>query len=372
MLLRHFQLREQPFGVTPDPRFLFSSATHREALAALVYGIESGLGFVVLTANPGMGKTTILFEALRRIHERAKTVFLFQTITSPAELVRALLMDLGIDNARGSLVELQSQLNQVLVSLNASGKRLVLFIDEAQTLDDSVLEAVRMLSNFETGSAKLMQIVLSGQLQLAERLAGPGLLQLRQRISIFAHLKPLSVTEIAGYVQHRLKTAGWESDRPLFTPQALALITEQSFGIPRNINNLCFNALSLACAMQTASIDIDIIREVVADLDIRSIVAPPAAEPASAPAATGQATAIPIEPAGAAQPASTGPRPVTQSAVGSQIRRDRITVVEAETAGGLPGPISQSQLQPAAEKRTPRGLAAALAGSVDDLCSQWG
>lgn len=274
MFLRHFNLREQPFGVTPDPRFLFASGTHREALAALIYGLESSLGFVALTANPGMGKTTLLFEVLRRMNETAKTVFLFQTIASPADLFRALLIDLGVENPQGTLVDHQTQLNQILVKQSATGKRLIIFLDEAQNLSDSVLEAVRMLSNFETGHKKLMQIVLSGQLQFAERLAEHQLMQLRQRISIFAYLKPLSVLETAEYIQHRMKTAGWDSKHPIFTAAAMAMIAEQSQGIPRNINNLCFNSLTLACAMQKASVDLDAVREVVADLDIRSVIAP--------------------------------------------------------------------------------------------------
>lgn len=274
MVLRHFNLREQPFGVTPDPRYLYASATHREALASLLYGVESGLGFVTLTANPGMGKTTLLFEALRRIQETAKTVFLFQTIATPLDLVRALLIDLGVKDTQGTLVELQTQLNEVLVSQSATGKRLIVVIDEAQNLDESVLEAVRMLSNFETARQKLMQIILAGQLQLAEKLAQPRLLQLRQRISIFAHLEPLSVTETTAYIQHRLGVAGHNSDEAIFTPSALTLIARESQGIPRNINNICFNSLTLGCALKRKTIDVETVREVLADLDIDSAISP--------------------------------------------------------------------------------------------------
>jgi type II secretory pathway predicted ATPase ExeA len=269
MVLRHFKLREQPFGVTPDPRYLYASATHREALSSLLYGVESGLGFVTLIANPGMGKTTLLFEALRRMQETTRNVFLFQTISTPIDLVRALLIDLGVKDTQGTLVELQTQLNDVLVRQSASGKRLVLVIDEAQNLDDSVLEAVRMLSNFETARQKLMQIVLAGQLQLAEKLAQPKLLQLRQRISIFAHLKPLSASDTAAYIQHRLRVAGYSSDEPLFTSSAITLIARQSAGIPRNINNICFNALTLGCALQRKTIDSEMIQEVLVDLDFQ-------------------------------------------------------------------------------------------------------
>jgi general secretion pathway protein A len=274
MVLRHFNLREQPFGVTPDPRFLYASSTHREALASLLYGVESGLGFVTITANPGMGKTTLLFEALRRLQDTARTVFLFQTIATPLDLVRALLIDLGARNTDGTLVELQTQLNEILVSQSATGKRLVVVIDEAQNLDESVLEAVRMLSNFETARQKLMHIILSGQLQFADKLTQPQMLQLRQRISIFARLEPLSAVDTSNYIQHRLRVAGNYSDEPIFSSSALALIARESQGIPRNINNICFNALTLGCALRRKIIDEEIIREVLVDLHFGSTEMP--------------------------------------------------------------------------------------------------
>ncbi len=280
MLLRHFNLREQPFGVTPDPSYLFDTLTHREALAGLLYGIQSGLGFIALTAKPGMGKTTILFEALTRLGKTARTVFLFQTISSATELIRAVLIDLGDKNPQGTLVDMEMRLNEILVKQRESGQRLVIVLDEAQNLDYSVLEAVRMLSNFETARHKLLQVILCGQLQLADRLAEPGLLQLRQRISIFATLKPLTTFETANYIEHRLKVAGYENSNPLFTPEAVSLIAHHSGGIPRNINNLCFNALSLSCALRENVIDADAVREVIGDLDLRRKTLP---EPITVP-----------------------------------------------------------------------------------------
>ena len=185
MLLR-YDLREQPFGVTPDPRYLYASSTHREALASILYGIDSGLGFIALTAKPGMGKTTLLFEVLQRIEAKAKTVFLFQTISDPEDLSRAILMDLGVTDIAATHIERQAQLNEALVAHSATGKRLVLAIDEAQRLDEPVLEAVRVLSNFETSRQKLIQIVLSVRPELAEKLALPQLLQLRKDQSRFS------------------------------------------------------------------------------------------------------------------------------------------------------------------------------------------
>jgi general secretion pathway protein A len=268
MVLDHFNLREQPFGVTPDPRYLYPTVTHREALACLLYGIESGAGFVTLTATPGMGKTTLLFEVLRRIHETTRPVFVFQTISTPVELVRAVLADLGMKEMQDTLPELQEQLNDVLMALHKEGKRLVVVIDEAQNLNEGVLEAVRMLSNFETPSHKLMQIVLSGQPQLADTLALPAMLQLRQRISMFGVLKPLSAQDTKAYVEHRLRVSGGDATEPIFTNGALRMIAQYSEGIPRNINNICFNALSLGCALRSKKITPEMISEVLGDLGL--------------------------------------------------------------------------------------------------------
>lgn len=271
MVLEYYNLREQPFGVTPDPQYLYYSATHREALASLLYGLEAGRGFVALIAKPGMGKTTLLFQALNQLKDRTRAVFVFQTICTPIELLRAVLADLGVHDTQGNLIELQAKLNEVITEQSRLGKRLVIVIDEAQNLDDSVLEMVRMLSNFETSREKLIQIVLCGQPQLADRLSSPGLVQLRQRISIFGRLKPFSSEETTRYVDHRIRMTGYSAETPLFTRDALALIAQCSEGIPRNINNLCFNALSLGRALRRRPIDCDIVREVVADLNLEPL-----------------------------------------------------------------------------------------------------
>jgi general secretion pathway protein A len=268
MVLDYYKLQDQPFGVTPDSRYLFLSASHQEALASLLYGIEAGRGFIALIARPGMGKTTLLFHALNQLRSRATTIFLFQTISTPADLLRAILSDLGVREMPGSLAQMQLRLNELLIEQARLGKRVVVVIDEAQNLDDSVLEVVRMLSNFETSREKLIQIILSGQPQLAEKIASPELVQLRQRISMFARLDPFTPEATELYIQHRLRAAGYELETPLFTREALALIFQYSEGIPRNINNLCFNSLSLGCALKQKAIGDDVLREVVADLDL--------------------------------------------------------------------------------------------------------
>ena len=279
MVLEFYKLEELPFSNAPDPRYLYASETHREALGSLLYGIRSGCGFVAMIAKPGMGKTTLLFQALGQLRDKATTVFLFQTMCTPHEFLRAILVDLGVQHTEGTLFELQVKFNDFLVEQARSGKPVILVIDEAQNLDDSVLEVVRMLSNFQISTGQFLQIVLSGQPQLAEKLATPGLVQLRQRIPVVARLKPFTAQETALYIEHRLQTAGYRQNGALFTREAVELIAGCSEGIPRNINNLCFNALSLGCALKRKVIDSDIVREVIVDLDIKPLQEIPAALP---------------------------------------------------------------------------------------------
>lgn len=271
MVLEFYNLQEQPFGSTPDPRYLFASETHREALASLLYGIKTRRGFVALIARPGMGKTTLLFRSLNKLKGEAKTVFLFQSISSPLEFLRTLLADLGVNDAKGGLDELQATLTQILTEHSQRGEQLIVVVDEAQNLDNTVLELVRMLSNFETSKEKLMQIVLAGQPQLATKLASPELLQLRQRISIVANLQPFNEEETAKYVQHRLQVAGYNGREPLFSAGAMKLIAEYSQGIPRNINTLCFNAMSIGAVLKMRVIQAEVVREVIGDLDLNPL-----------------------------------------------------------------------------------------------------
>jgi type II secretory pathway predicted ATPase ExeA/HSP20 family molecular chaperone IbpA len=260
MFLDFYGLREQPFGVTPDPAYLYLSRTHREALAALLYGIKADRGFMALIAEPGMGKTTLLYRLMEELRDSARTVFLFQTQCDSREFFRYLLIELGIDTTGMDLVSMHKKLNEVLFSEMLAARRFVVVVDEAQDLEGSVLETIRLLSDFETTHAKLLEIVLSGQPQLAEKLAQRGLSQLRQRIAILSHLEPLSARETACYIEHRLKVAGY-SGGLLFAPGAVALIAEQSQGIPREINNICFNALSLGQARRHKTITGEIVQE---------------------------------------------------------------------------------------------------------------
>jgi general secretion pathway protein A len=270
MYEKYFGLREQPFGVTPDPRFLYLSAAHREALASLYYGIEANRGFLGLIAKPGMGKTTILFHLLEKFRSSARTAFLFQTQCTSREFMRFLLAELGYESDGHDFVRMHEEFNRRLLQEARAGNRFIVVIDEAQNLEPSVLETVRLLSDFETPRAKLMHIILAGQPELADKLASPGLSQLRQRVSIVHGLEPLSAGEIKNYIEHRLRIAGYEGE-PLFSPDVYEDIARFTEGIPRNINNFCFNALSLTCAMQKKVVDSAAVREVIADLDISKL-----------------------------------------------------------------------------------------------------
>jgi general secretion pathway protein A len=267
MFLSYYGLREQPFGVTPDPRFLYLSPAHREALASMVYGIEAGRGFIGLIAPPGMGKTTLLFHLLEKFRSSARTAFLFQTQCNSREFMRFLLAELGYECDDHDFVKMHEEFNKRLLQEARAGNRFIVVIDEAQNLEPSVLETVRLLSDFETPRAKLMQIILAGQPELADKLARPGMIQLRQRVSLMTGLKPLSFEETNKYIQHRLRAVGYQGG-PMFTPDALLRVSDFTSGIPRNINNLCFNCLSLGCALQKKVIDSEIVDEVTSDLDI--------------------------------------------------------------------------------------------------------
>ena len=266
LFLEYYGLIEQPFGVTPDLRFLYLGAKHRQALDVLNYGTELNRGFLTLIAKPGMGKTSLLFHYLEGLRDKARTVFLFQTDGDSTELMRYLLAELGIDGKGMDLPEMRAVLSQVLLGEMEAGRRFVLVIDEAQNLDEKVLESVRLLSNFETPWMKLMQIVLAGQPQLADRLAKPSMAQLRQRVSFAIRIEPFTREEVDLYIDHRLWVAGYKGS-PLFSVGARTLIAERSEGIPRVINNMCFCAMSYAWAMKRKTIDRDTMSEVLSDLD---------------------------------------------------------------------------------------------------------
>jgi general secretion pathway protein A len=283
MFLSYYGLRDQPFGVTPDPRYLYQSAAHREALASLVYGIETELGFTSLIAEPGMGKTTLLYYLLSRYRANARTAFVFETQCNSRELLQHVFAELEIRANTNDQVILRNRFKEFLVMQARARKRVLIIFDEAQNLNYQVLETVRLLSNFETSQAKLLHILLTGQPQLAAKLARPELQQLRQRIAMFTRLAPFTLTDTKAYIEHRLAIAGY-SGPALFTADAYELIAAETRGVPREINRMCFNALSLGCALQKKVLDAQVLREVTLDLEVRSDLRRSAASPTRQPA----------------------------------------------------------------------------------------
>ncbi|HEY2647223.1 MAG TPA: AAA family ATPase [Candidatus Acidoferrales bacterium] len=267
--LDHFGLNEQPFGVTPDLRFLYLGPKHRQALAALNFGTELNRGFLTLIAEPGMGKTSLLLNYLEYLRDKARTVYMFQTPSNSHELMSYILTDLGFDGIGRDLPEMHAILNRILMKEMRSGRQVVLVIDEAQNLTGQVLESVRLLSNFETPWMKLMQIVLAGQHQLAARLAEPSMTQLLQRVSLSIQIEPLTPEEVIAYIDHRLWIAGYKGS-PIFSRCAQKLIAEKSEGIPRKINNLCFCGMSLGWATKQKTVD----REMILDVSTETSLAP--------------------------------------------------------------------------------------------------
>lgn len=262
--LAFYGLRLQPFGVTPDPQFLYLSASHQEALASLLYAIQTRRGFSVLVAEPGMGKTTLLFQLLKDAQKWARTAFLFHPDCNPREFLKSLLDDLGIAAEEQDMAGLHRLLNDALLTELQEGRRFVVAIDEAQNLDVEVLESIRLLSNFETTTSKLMHIILAGQPALEEKLERPELSQLKQRVSTMSYLNPFSSGQTIDYIRHRMLLAGRQGSAP-FTAPALDLIVECSQGIPRKINNLCFLSLSLGFVKREPNISEETVEEAVRD-----------------------------------------------------------------------------------------------------------
>jgi general secretion pathway protein A len=242
MYTAFYGLREKPFSLSPDPRFLFFADSHREALAHLRYGLTQGEGFMAITGEVGTGKTTICRTLLQRLGPDTEVAFLFNPARSATELLQSIAHEFGLEPAGRQRHALNEQLNRFLLDKKREGQRVLLIIDEAQNLDDDVLEEVRLLSNLETESSKLIQIILLGQPELGEKLDSEGLRQLRQRISVRWNLAPLGADETSAYVRHRLKVAAG-AERESFSAGALREIYRSTGGVPRRINLLCDRVL---------------------------------------------------------------------------------------------------------------------------------
>ncbi len=266
MYAHFYHLSENPFNLTPDPKFHYINESTREALAAVLYGIKSRKGFLTLIGEAGTGKTTLLRRIVDEIEGETRVVFVFNPGVSFDELLEYLCMELGIRAEGGGRLQLIEKLNQFLLQQLTEGRNVVVIIDEAQTLDDGVLEELRMLSNLETSKEKILQIVLSGQPELEEKLRRPNLRQLRQRIGVRATLKPMRADEIRAYVETRLRSAGGQKAE-LFTASALLRCWKASQGIPRVINVICDNAMMIAFAEGSDRITASVMNAAIRDLD---------------------------------------------------------------------------------------------------------
>ncbi len=272
-MYNHFYgFQESPFNMTPNPRFFFSSDKHAEALDSLVYAISERKGFVVITGEIGSGKTTVCRTLLNRLDAKTQTALVTNTHLSGKDLLSVILEDLEVDYTSGSKSKLLSRLNTYLIDQLRKDQNVVLIIDEAQNLTPSVLEEVRMLSNLETETEKLIQIVLMGQPELKKKLSLSKLEQLRQRISVFYHLSPLTAKETKEYILHRLKIASG-SDRKYFTDGVLYLVYGFSKGVPRLVNQICDSALLSGYINEAKMIDEKIMNEVIADSPFEQILA---------------------------------------------------------------------------------------------------
>jgi general secretion pathway protein A len=266
MYRQFYGLRDIPFSLTPDPRFLYFTASHREVMANLHYGIQHGKGLIVATGEVGTGKTTMLRAMLARLDRSVLTAYIFNPGLTVAEFYHYLATSFGITQY-SSRSDLLMKLGKLLMMRHARGLRSVIIVDEAQGLDNKLLEEIRLLLNFETYTEKQLQIILAGQPELRQILNDPALRQLKQRISLRCEIKPLRADEVSAYIRARLKTAG-ATRLDLFTPEAVALIYRASEGIPRLINNICDNALLTGFAMSTQQITPEIVAEVVESLDL--------------------------------------------------------------------------------------------------------
>jgi general secretion pathway protein A len=263
MYLAFYGLREAPFSPTPNPRFLFQSARHREVLAQLTYGVLERKGFIVLTGEVGTGKTTLLRTLLDRLDLAVHRVaYVHNSALSTDGLLEYVLQDWGVKSTATTRAQRLFELNEFLIDQHRQGLVPVLIIDEAQNLEVETLEAVRLLSNFETTQDKLMQIVLVGQPELRATLNRPELRQLKQRIALRCHIGPLSPAETRLYVRHRLRVAG-AADTAIFTDQAVQKIAEYSRGVPRVVNIVCDHCLVTGYADSKRRIDARVIREAI-------------------------------------------------------------------------------------------------------------
>ncbi len=347
MYLSFYGLSLKPFSQTPDPKFLYWNDHYRETIASLRYGIQERKGFITMIGEAGTGKTTLLRKLLDDLGPDVVSVFLFNPNASFEEILEYTLSELGIPAASGRKLAMMQRLNDFLLAAFQEGKNTILLIDEAQDLETEVLESLRLLSNLETSTEKILQIVLSGQPELATRLAQPNLRQLKQRIAVRCRIEPLGRHELADYIAARLSVAGGRSD--LFAPATLDPIWEFARGIPRLINTVCDNALLVGYALGRQTIDEEVIGEVVHDLGRIDAPYEPThvpAPPAPVPPAPREEMAAAV--ATVAAPAEVVPVAATTSPVQAPVAAvAAIPAAAVPAATGVAPPVRQPEVRQA-------------------------
>ena len=266
MYLQYYGLTEPPFDITPNPRFLFYSPKHREAFNHLLYGIRERKGFVQLTGEVGAGKTTVCRAMMEQLGDRYATALILNPVLNADQLVKAIAMEFGLNVKSLDRLETVAALNTFLLQQVENGKDAVLIIDEAQDLTNDLLEQVRLLSNLETDDRKLLQIILMGQPELKDRLDDFNLRQLRQRITVRYHLRPLTRTEVGQYVHHRLQISG-ANGAPYFTNAALWRIYSYTAGVPRLVNAVCDKCLLAGFVQLKERIDFRMVGKAIRELE---------------------------------------------------------------------------------------------------------
>jgi general secretion pathway protein A len=269
MYLRFYGLTEKPFSTTPDPRFLYLTTGHREALAQLLYGLQENMGFLVVTGEIGTGKTTLLHTLRQRLDGKTAVAFVFDSKLPFDGIIEYMLEDFGITKAGETRAKRLIALNNFLIERRRVRQNAVLIIDEAQNLDAATLEHIRLLSNFETPQEKLLQILLVGQPELRAKLQLPELRQLQQRIALRCAIPLLTPAETREYIRKRLRVAG-ALDLGIFTDRAIEAISKYAAGIPRVVNLVCDHCLIAGYADQKRSIDVDVVRQAIDSLEDRA------------------------------------------------------------------------------------------------------
>ncbi|MEI9866592.1 MAG: AAA family ATPase [Limisphaerales bacterium] len=266
MYLDYYRLKQAPFDITPNPRFLFHSTKHREAFNHLLYGIRERKGFVQLTGEVGAGKTTLCRALLDQLDPHYSTALILNPVLSANELIQAIATEFGLEVKGMDRLETVSAISEFLLRQLEFGKETVLIIDEAQNLTEDLLEQVRLLSNIETDDRKLLQIVLMGQPELRERLNSHKLRQLRQRITVRFHLAPLTRVEVVQYIQHRLQVSG-ANGVPIFTMPAVWRVFNYSGGIPRLVNAVCDKALLASYVKRSDKVSYSMVGRAIRELE---------------------------------------------------------------------------------------------------------